>query len=129
VDRILGQRLGIVGIRVAERDPEHALLHQLDQRVRPLAHLPPIPATRGQRRRQAQSPIRRLEQQPAPIGAAVLEIHLDHQRLREKPAKQNALCSRVVIHEGPRLWRKRCMQPASTTSRTFVRSLFANNPG
>jgi hypothetical protein len=52
--------------RLPERDPEHALLWELDQPVGPLARLPSISTTPGQRRRQAQSFIRRLEQQRAP---------------------------------------------------------------
>ena len=39
------------------------------------------------------------------------------------------LCSRVAIHEGPRLCKKRVLKPASTTSGAFVCSSFANNPG
>ena len=62
MDRVIGQRRRIIGVRVTQRNPKQPLTHRLLEAVRHLARLAVIAQTSGQRLGQPQLLIHRLEQ-------------------------------------------------------------------
>jgi len=81
VDRIVGQSGGVVAVGVATGQAEHALAHQVAQRVGNLARLPPVAEGAGHLRRQRQPVVDQLQQEGAAVGAGVRLIEAGDDRL------------------------------------------------
>src|SRR5215469_5735347 len=77
---ILGQASGVVGVRVATGNREHALRHQLSQGMIDLAGLSSLFQTGGELVQQSQAVIGSLQQQSAAIRATIWLIKLSHHR-------------------------------------------------
>jgi hypothetical protein len=99
VERIARQLPDFVPIGIAQRDGEDPLSHQIDLLVCNLPGLTRVPEAPGQRLRQSQALVDRLQEQRPAVRAAVLLVQLGNDRIREKGGKYNRLRCRLVIHE------------------------------
>ena len=92
VDRIVGQRVGIVGIGMPAGDPEDALGQQIAQRMVHARRCPPVGQAGGQPVEQPESPVRRLEQDGAAVRAAVRLVEGHLERPIAEVGKEDSLC-------------------------------------
>jgi hypothetical protein len=91
VDRIVGQAGGVVAVGVATGQAEHALPHQVAQRMGNLARLPPVAQGARHLRRQRQPVVDQLQQQGTAVGAGVRLIEPSDDRLAIPVDPQRAL--------------------------------------
>ena len=96
LDRIVGQPVRVVGVGIPARDPEDTLRHELVHGVRDLGRGPAVGETRGQGRGQAESGVRRFQQNRAAIRARMGLIERRHQGPVEQIRKQHSLWYRFV---------------------------------
>src|SRR5215472_6968602 len=96
---IFGQASGVVGVRVATGNREHALRHQLSQGMIDLAGLSSLWQTGGELVQQSQAVIGSLQQRSATIGTPFSLIKLGHDRLGENIREQRTLCCAIVRQE------------------------------
>src|ERR1039458_1408130 len=91
VNRVPGQASRVVGVRVTAGNREHALSHQLAQRMIDLARLPLVSEARGQPIHQSITAISRLQQQGSAVGTPLALIKLGHHRLAKNSWEQQTL--------------------------------------
>ena len=133
VQRIVGQPRGVVAIGVAQRQPEHALPHQVQDGVLDLPRLSPIAQAARQRRGHPEPGIQRLEQEQPPVGAGVRLVEGHGHRLEEGLVLEGQLrytdcshrASSRVCDEASRHRSYRTLQRLGGSSV----SSFVNNPG
>ena len=133
VNRILGERIAIVAIRVATGDAKHALGDQVADRVRDLRRVPAVRQRGGQRLDDAEPTVHRLQQHRAAVGAGVRLVERRDQGLLEQIGKQNTVWyGRVVQRSRLRLGKSRLINSLVPTRRRLcfseTRSL-VNYPG
>jgi hypothetical protein len=104
LDRIVGETVAIVGIRIAARDPEDALRDQIAQRVRHAIGIASVDEAGGDPRGQVQPAIGRAQQHRAPVRAGVRLIERRDERLRDKVLEEDRLCYRVVVQRQRLRW-------------------------
>jgi len=97
VDRIVGEPVGVIAVRMATGDRVDALREQIADAVRHPRRRARIRNRRGQCGQQAELAIGRLEQDRAPVGTRVGLIKRRDQGPIEEVGKQNSLCYRVVV--------------------------------
>src|SRR5262252_57911 len=99
MNRIARQARGAVGVRVAARNREHALRHQLPQGMIDLAGLSLLLQTSGQFIQQSQATIGSLQQQSAAVRATISLIKMSHHRFAKNSWEQQTLCCAIFRHE------------------------------
>src|SRR5208282_2230596 len=98
VNRIPGQASRVVGVRVAAGDREHALSHQLAQRMIDLASLPLVSKAGGQSSNQSIVSIGALQQQRSAVRTPLSLIELGYDRLAKNSREQQTLCCAIFRH-------------------------------
>ena len=100
VDRVVGEAVRIVAVRMPAGDAEDPLADQVRQRVPDLLRRAGIGQTPGQRLEQAVHALGRLEQDRPAVGTRLFLVEPGVQRLVEQIREQNSLWYRVGRHAG-----------------------------
>jgi len=133
VDRIVDQSGGVVAVGVAQRQPEHPLAEQLQDRMLDLPRRPPLRYARGQALGQSQPAVDCLEQDRPTVRTGVGHVEGRHHRLgiplEPEGQLRYTVCShRVSSHLCVEATRHRFYSTLARLDGSLVSS-FVNNPG
>ena len=112
VDGIVRQAVGIVGVGIPARNPEHPLRDEVLQRVRDARRDAAIGEAARQRLDQTEAGVGRLQQDRAAIRTRVGLIERRHQRAIEQMREEHSLWYRVVAQRK----RLRCGERSLSTA-------------
>ncbi len=96
LNRIVGQPVRVVAIGIPARDPEDALRHQVVHRVRDFRRHPTVGQAARQRGRQAETSVRRFQENRPTIRTRVRLIKGCDERAIEQIREENSLWYRLV---------------------------------